>query len=148
MMFHRHNSKKASFGGYSKPGKKIILLAFFLFGGMGLVFAASTIWSTTDIPIKTITDSVSHGEFNSLVKTIKGLYRDDAGTPSDYMDDRFGFRASAPSVSFESSGAIKVGQTGSACTASLSGSMRYNPGIKNMEFCDGITWKAGGVLGK
>ena len=38
-------------------------------------------------------------------------------------------------------GEVKIGTTTQPCDISIEGSQRYNSVTKNMEFCDGVTWK-------
>lgn len=48
--------------------------------------------------------------------------------------------ASSPVTKLDVSGEVRVGNTGSACTASIEGAMRYNTTKKAMEFCNGTEW--------
>lgn len=41
---------------------------------------------------------------------------------------------------------LKLGTTGTACSAAIAGQQRYNPGLTRMEFCDGGSWKPMGHI--
>ncbi len=127
--------------------KKISLMFFAVLAGAGIAFAAgTTIWSTTGIPVKTQSDSVSHTEFNSLVQTTKGIYHSDNGTPDEYTDDLFGLGVSSPVASLSLAGGLKVGQTSATCNTDIAGAMRYNASSKRLEFCNGTSWETIAVV--
>jgi len=43
------------------------------------------------------------------------------------------------------SGSVKVGQTSAACSASLTGAVRWDAGSSQMQYCDGAAWAPVGV---
>lgn len=47
-----------------------------------------------------------------------------------------------PSAKLEVNGTLKIGTTTALCTTLNEGHMRYNSTSKNVEFCDGMSWKA------
>jgi hypothetical protein len=54
-----------------------------------------------------------------------------------------GIGTTAPKAKLDVAGAVKVGYM-AVCSPTNEGSQRYNSGLKNMEFCDGASWKAFG----
>ncbi len=123
--------------------KKFILLTALVFG-IGIASAATI--STTSIPDKGSTDTVSHREFNTLVQTTQGIYHNDSGTLTSYVDDLFGFGFASPMVSMSLTGAVKIGATSAACGSSTAGAMRYVSASKSLEMCDGTTWNPVSML--
>ncbi len=57
-----------------------------------------------------------------------------------YTAGNVGVGTNAPKAALDVAGAIKVGSS-DTCDATTEGSLRYNAGAKNMEFCDGSGWK-------
>jgi hypothetical protein len=56
-----------------------------------------------------------------------------------------GIGTTTPSAKLEVAGEVKFGNSSTACSAALEGQQRYNATSKNMEFCDGSSWKAYGT---
>lgn len=52
-----------------------------------------------------------------------------------------GIGTPAPQAKLDVAGDVKFGNSSVACSASSEGQQRYNSGIKNMEFCDGTSWR-------
>jgi hypothetical protein len=59
---------------------------------------------------------------------------------SDYVQNRVGVGTTTPVVALDVAGALKVGNGGENCTASLAGGLRYNVSTQRIEYCNGSVW--------
>lgn len=65
-----------------------------------------------------------------------------------YKGGNVGIGLSNPNAALDVSGEVRVGNTGSECTASTGGSLRYNSSTGLMEYCNGVStiWTPMGAL--
>lgn len=54
---------------------------------------------------------------------------------------KVGIGTASPTVSLETAGEIKVGNSSTACTGTTEGAIRYNSTTKRMEFCNASSWQ-------
>ncbi len=52
-----------------------------------------------------------------------------------------GIGTAVPQIILDVSGAVKIGQTAAACSATLAGAVRYNATGRVIEYCDGTAWQ-------
>lgn len=62
-----------------------------------------------------------------------------------YTNGNVGIGTTTPVAKLDVAGEVKFGNTSSTCNPANEGQQRYNSAIKNMEFCDGSTWKTVGA---
>ncbi len=120
--------------------KKFLFLVSAIFVA-GMVYAAATVWNTTSIPEKNITDKITHSEFNSLTQTVQGIFHNDKGTAGNYADDLFGFGVNNPTMTADAAGAVKISGQSLTCGSATEGVVRYNTYFNHLELCDGSNWR-------
>jgi prepilin-type N-terminal cleavage/methylation domain-containing protein len=61
-----------------------------------------------------------------------------------YETGNIGVMTQTPKTRLDVAGEIKIGNEGlpPGCASDKEGAMRYNPTIKNIQFCDGVNWKS------
>lgn len=63
-------------------------------------------------------------------------------SPLTVSGGNVGVGTSTPTSTLDVNGEVRVGNSGTACSAANSGATRYNSTSKKMEFCDGASWQA------
>lgn len=66
-------------------------------------------------------------------------------SPIAVKNGRVGVGTATPTALLDVEGEVKFGNTSAPCTASSEGQQRYNSNTKQMEFCNGISWKTVGA---
>ncbi len=113
----------------------------------GLAFAIEKLntnpFNVDSIKDKTKNSVVSFTEFNSIIKTIKGLYNDERDDLTNSMDNYIGVGVINPKAKLDIAGGIKLDWV-EDCNIETEGTTRYNnnESVKSLELCDGIKWKA------
>lgn len=93
--------------------------------------AADADGCTTDVSSRSLSDNLSVGGHMSVSGTLT-------------MDERLGIGIT-PQLPLDVAGAMRIAGETETCTADKAGSMRYNPAISQIEFCNGTNW--GGMGG-
>jgi hypothetical protein len=100
-----------------------VLAAALLFGAGWAI--SETLTMTTYYPSPS-------GVYRRLVTTAQTLLARDGGS--------VGIGTTAPQAKLDVAGGVRIGAS-SLCGAAQAGTNRYNAGLKQMEFCDGASWK-------
>lgn len=61
---------------------------------------------------------------------------------SDYIQNKLGVGVAVPVVALDVAGALRIGNGGEACGASLAGALHYNSSSNKIEYCNGTAWAA------
>jgi|GEM_PF-4550535 len=59
-----------------------------------------------------------------------------------YIQTKLGVGILSPVVSIQTPGSIKIGDGGEVCQSVTAGAQRYNSTTRQMEFCDGSSWRS------
>lgn len=60
----------------------------------------------------------------------------------DSLNGRVGIGTAAPGAKLDVQGSVKIGYAGNACDTASAGTLRYDSSEREMQYCDGTSWKA------
>lgn len=81
----------------------------------------------------------------SLSSSAADIWTRGSGGEISYSGGNVGVDQAKPLTKLDVNGELKISMSGTQCLAATEGSMRYNPAVKNMEFCNGSEWKQLGI---
>lgn len=117
---------------------------------MPLVFPLQ-LQATGAAALKTVTGcqlAGGQGTSNYLAKWVTETSLGTSGLYQDPATGKLGLGTTTPQAALDVRGEVKLAASGEACTSQNEGALRYNPSVKQMEFCNGTLWGSLGGSGQ